>query len=133
MGMDVIAPYDATDLSLETTAPSAAASRSHAVVHMGPHKTSSSTIQRLSAIYAGQLWEDGYEMPWMANEHRWGDGNKFLKIVENHVEFSTCFLRPFVKEREIFPCVPELLLSGLEIAQQKNNIVKRSTILILRV
>ncbi len=105
--------------------------KSHAVVHMGIHKTGTTTIQRISSqVY---LTLDGYEIPWNINEEknsRVGEGEA-MELYEtsygmqkslqfNHANFASCFCSP--SERRIYPCDPDLLLSGLDIAQRKRNI-----------
>ena len=88
-----------------------------AVIHMGIHKTGTSTIQKISARYKDKLMEDGYEMPWVGFSARTGIS---LDLNDNQVNFASCF---FLKEDEMRRrCVPQLLKSGKRIAERKNNI-----------
>ena len=36
----------------------------HAVLHIGPHKTGTTTIQEISRQLVGTIVQDGYDMPW---------------------------------------------------------------------
>ena len=95
--------------------------RTHAVIHMGVHKTGSTTIQALSAELIASLGRDGFEMPWSSAS--FSKSRSLLKIAGfNQVHFSTCFLKPSEGERKVYPCVPELLLAGLEIAQRNKSL-----------
>eukprot|EP01082_Thalassiosira_pseudonana_P012313 g11053.t1 g11053 contig48:41235-42609(-) len=64
-----------------------------ALVHAGIHKTGTTTIQQLSKVHINELKRDGYEMPWVAKE-----------------------------ENNRFPCDPNLLLHGLDIAKRNRNL-----------
>ena len=87
---------------------------------MGVHKTGSTTIQALSAQLVEYLTKDEYEMPWALLST--AEQQKLLKRTANQVQFATCFLAPQNGERLAFPCVPELLLSGLEVAKRNRNL-----------
>jgi len=102
--------------------------KTHAVIHMGIHKTGSTTIQVRSEKLKEQLKKDGYEMPWVLFENLWGaeyskiQKKRKLVIWSNQVRFATCFRLPNEKERQKYPCESDLLLAGLEIAERKSNI-----------
>lgn len=80
----------------------------HAVVHMGPHKTGSSFIQRVSKILVKELESDGYEMPWVDLE---GELD-FKTPPSTQVQFATCFFPESSKLRQTYPCKDELLESA---------------------
>mmetsp|Transcript_412 Transcript_412/g.989 ORF Transcript_412/g.989 Transcript_412/m.989 type:complete len:443 (+) Transcript_412:85-1413(+) len=98
--------------------------RQRAVVHMGIHKTGSTTIQHLSKVYMQQLRQDGYEMPWVAKEEmNIGERETVYKTLrENQVNFASCFLPSDSDERKEFPCDSNLLLHGLDIANRNQNL-----------
>ena len=103
--------------------------RTRAVVHMGIHKTGSTTIQKLSKLHAKELKLDGYEMPWHlivegghnASTVKLGEGE--LRHFENQVNFATCFLPSSNTEKLLYPCDEGLLSAGIEIAKRKQNIL----------
>ena len=45
-----------------------------------------------------------------------------LKLSNNQVNFATCFISPSDQKRKMFPCDPDLLLHGLDIAKRKRNL-----------
>ena len=87
-----------------------------AVIHMGPYKTGSTSIQVESRSLMKELKMDGYEMPWQAVLDRVG-GDQRPHCYPNQEFFAGCFLG----NREL--CSPELLLEGLNIANRKSNIL----------
>ena len=90
---------------------------------MGIHKTGTTSIQFLSSDLQNDLKKDGYEMPWIVNKNfRMGDSEKIMHHFAPQVHFSSCFVPLDNIERQINPCVPELLLSGLEIAKSKKHL-----------
>ena len=105
--------------------------QTHAVVHMGIHKTGSTSIQFISREKKELLKLDGYEMPWIANQERnTREENETTAMVlpcgrrlyENQVNFATCFIPPSIQARAIYPCDPDLLLYGLDIAARNRNL-----------
>ena len=88
-----------------------------AVIHMGPHKTGTTTIQEQSSTYQDKLKLDGYEMPWKLVEETIGvEGNP------NQKHFSSCFMFPDAPERTSErKCDPELLLEGLDIGHHRRH------------
>jgi len=94
--------------------------QSRAVVHMGVYKTGSTTIQRLSAQLVEYLTKDEYEMPWALLST--AEQQKLLNMTASQVHFATCFIAPQSGPRLAYPCVPELLLSGLEVAKRNRNL-----------
>jgi len=100
----------------------------NAVVHIGPHKTGTTSIQGHSVSLVQHLANDNYEMPWSHST------NSSEPRLANQVNVATCFfgtknnpLRMNVFQRKIpvnkeFPCRKDLLESGLEIAQRKHSI-----------
>ena len=96
-----------------------------AVIHMGIHKTGSTTIQLQSLRKRELLQLDGYEMPWAANKEnnaRVRDGKNGGHCHQNQVHFATCFLAPSTRERAAHPCEPNLLLHGLDIAKRNHSL-----------
>ena len=103
-----------------------------AVVHMGIHKTGSTSIQRQSRKHVDLLELDRYEMPWVAkmesNEHgtirnKHGTIENQKIGPQNQVNFATCFVSPSHGERKEYPCDPDLLLHGLDIAKKNRNLL----------
>lgn len=75
--------------------------QTHAVVHMGPPKTGSTSIQFQSRNSIKDLNKDGFDMPWVVANKKNG---------ENQMHFATCFLSS--KEQEMnkkYPCDNNLL------------------------
>ena len=93
--------------------------KTKALVHMGPHKTGSSTN-------IDNLRKDGYEMPWVVDKNGNLCGDHRLDslhgkyLLFNQANFAKCFVPPSARGR--IPCNPDLLLSGLEIAQRRSNL-----------
>ena len=63
--------------------------QTRAIVHIGPSKTGTTTIQRQTKIQAEQLLLDEYEMPWRNLLQR-NEGNKKL-YRSNQFNFASCF------------------------------------------
>lgn len=90
----------------------------NAVIHIGPHKTGSTSIQEASAAAIDHLQLDNYETPW-----------SHLKLLDhgelyNQVHFSTCFFRednPEIHIKLPYPCRHDLVQSGLEVASRNNH------------
>merc|ERR1719215_145118 len=97
--------------------------RNIAVIHMGIHKTGTTSIQTVSAKYKDLLKSDGYEMPWVVMKEKHGRSrNQSFKPWENQVNFASCFLPLYNNERNVYPCDPNLLLYGTDIATRKQNL-----------
>jgi len=100
--------------------------RSTAVIHMGIHKTGSSSIQIFSQKNAELLMSDGYFMPWKEQKDQKNGFKEHLngmRLNANHVNFATCFASLKNEERTIYPCDPDLLLNGLAIAKRNENLL----------
>ena len=107
--------------------PQQSRTRTRAVIHMGIHKTGTTSIQAQSYEKRDLLKLDGYEMPWYAYlERKRREGHEIeLKVpYMNQRNFATCFLSSDAarKDRSSFPCDPDLLLSGTDIAQRNRNL-----------
>ena len=100
-----------------------------AVIHMGPHKTGSSTIETYEAVYRDELKEDDYELPFLWVLDIWdGEAIDHMEIFANQVQFATCFIPPDDFSRIRYPCIYELLLAALEIAAEgKNTVISAET------
>ena len=98
--------------------------RSRAVIHMGVHKTGTSSIQKTTETFKEELREDGYEMPWAVNMNRWeGESSQTMHMFGNQANFASCFLPQHLRNTKGIPCVSDLLLSGIEIANQGKNLL----------
>ena len=88
-------------------------SKTYAVIHMGPHKTGTTTVKFLTDQFMQELNEDGYRIP--------------FELEKNGVQFASCFIRPCNNfENRAFtrsPCAVELLLGGLKIGKQMKNLL----------
>ena len=80
-----------------------------AVIHMGPHKTGTTSLQELTRTFMKELKEDGYYLPF-----DWAS-----KGSHNQVHLASCFL----PDEFPFPCMPELLLAGDEIAAEGKSML----------
>jgi hypothetical protein len=102
---------------------------SRAVIHMGPHKTGTTTIQEgfdraNNYALSKYLSLDRYKMPWneiLRNEGR-HRSTKGLQANENQVNFATCFVEETHPNAVIYPCDYNLLLEGSAIASRKDNL-----------
>ena len=91
----------------------------NAVVHIGPHKTGSTTIQEHSLALQTHLLSDGYGMPYA---HTFTDGKKIHEPWCNQVNVATCFIHNANHpEKRYFPCRNDLLQAGLDIGHRLNN------------
>ncbi|GFH46293.1 hypothetical protein CTEN210_02767 [Chaetoceros tenuissimus] len=101
-------------------------SKIRAIVHMGPHKTGTSSIQDASKKFQNELLKDGYEMPWaIAIEDpnvRNRKPNAWIRQAHNQVRFAKCFI-PQEKSENKFPCIEDLLSAGHEIAKKRRNVL----------
>lgn len=93
----------------------------HAVIHIGPYKTGSTSIQSFSKEHIKELKADGYEMPWTnlvvkQTQHDW------LQQNGNQVQFANCFLSTKIASKHTWQCESDLLLSGLGIAKRGQNL-----------
>ncbi|KAL7472209.1 hypothetical protein ACHAXS_012527 [Conticribra weissflogii] len=88
---------------------------------MGPHKTGSTSIQEFALRNKDLLRKDDYVMPEVDNAEKNARGKTVS--YSNHVRLATCFVDP-TKEgaRTIFPCDPDRLLHGLDLAANGRNI-----------
>lgn len=97
----------------------------YAVLHMGPPKTGSSTIQSYSKRLKNALAKDGYEMPWTRSGHRIKKGRQ---LRTNQVNFASCFTpagRLDVKNRRKppkYPCDENLIKAGENIGKRNKNL-----------
>ena len=85
----------------------------HAIIHIGPHKTGTTSIQWISQTEELQM--DGYELPYLQDE-------KYYHYSENQWNFANCFLPETHFARMRNPCKPELLNAGKEIAKAGKNL-----------
>ena len=92
-----------------------------AVVHMGPHKTGTTTIQMQSDRYSSLLKSDGYEMPWDAMNKTIDEGHR--NVFYNQKNFASCFFKRGHRERRRHKCNDDLVSSGLEIAKRRRNLL----------
>lgn len=103
-----------------------ASPKTHAVIHMGPHKTGTTTIQLTLGRKKHILTlKDGYEVPLPSKMNT--NGKKSTQI--NHFSFVSCFEPPNSrrKDNRLFmgidaPCNSDALLSVLDIARRKRNL-----------
>jgi hypothetical protein len=101
-----------------------------AVIHMGVHKTGSSTIQTDSSKLIDELKQDGYEMPWVVKREENTRGNSAdMELLQgqtmhiaNHANLASCFVPRSNTERQHAPCDADLLLSGWRIAERNHNL-----------
>ncbi|GFH61090.1 hypothetical protein CTEN210_17566 [Chaetoceros tenuissimus] len=97
----------------------------HAVVHMGPHKTGTSSIQDASKKFQNELRKDGYEMPWaIAIEDPIVSNRKpnaWIRQAHNQVRFAKCFIPETFANK--FSCIEDLLSAGQEIAKKRKNVL----------
>lgn len=94
----------------------------HAVIHIGPHKTGTTTIQSLSKVHFKELRKDGYEMPWKnLNSLTYSKYVKNPSKDGNQAQFGSCFLSGKGASTPV-KCQRELLFSGLEIAKRRKNL-----------
>jgi len=90
-------------------------SRPIAILHIGPHKTGSTTIQSYTRKFVKELASDGYEIPWVDD-----DGDHSLET--SQVRLATCFLnKPFV--HPLYPCDQRLVESAKTISKRNSNIL----------
>lgn len=80
-----------------------------AILHIGPHKTGSTTIQSLMKRFVKELAMDRYEMPWVA-----------IGGWESQVHLATCFLNKAVVNH---PCDQRLIESAKSISKRNSNIL----------
>ena len=93
---------------------------SHAVVHMGPHKTGSTTIQFQSQHLQDHLKLDGFEMPWSVMRERTERETFGRSGGRNQLRFAFCFSSFFKEHME--KCDPQLLDYGRDIAARDKNL-----------
>jgi hypothetical protein len=72
----------------------------NAVVHIGPHKTGSTTIQEHSLALQTHLLSDGYGMPYA---HTFTDGKKFMNLgATKLMSLRASSIMPTILKRDIF-------------------------------
>lgn len=94
----------------------------HALVHIGMHKTGTTSIQSFTKTHHAYLQKDGYEMPWLwgLNHHNGKDVKR--RKPEHQGDFARCFLED--RANKIFgTCRPSLLSYGDEIAESGRHIL----------
>jgi len=99
----------------------------HAVLHFGPHKTGTTSIQALSRAYKTQLDMDNYGMPW-ARVKGINKIERKDRPTDNQVHFATCFYHSSTIVTRKYQCMPELLTLGHNIAAESKNILLTSEI-----
>jgi hypothetical protein len=83
----------------------------NAVLHIGPYKTASTSIQSSSRLFMSHLAKDGYEMPWVK-----------IRSTANQVPLAICFrYQPFT--HPVLYCDERLLEEGRNIAMRNNSIL----------
>lgn len=89
--------------------------KTYAVIHMGVHKTGTTSIQDDSEDLQKELQADGYDTPWSLLDST--DESKEDRVKRfSQIEFSACF-------RHTMNCKPELLEAGLEVASKQRNLL----------
>lgn len=63
---NISSPLSAAAIAAATTTTTTAHQLPTAILHIGPHKTGSSSIQTLTKRFMNELKMDNYEMPWAA-------------------------------------------------------------------
>ena len=103
----------------------------YAVVHVGPHKTGTTTIQALAKKFMTSLAMDNYHIPWGVNI---ANGKRFETPTGNNpqVNLAACFYSDALADkgedvvleiiRQEFPCNQKYLKNGLEIAAYGKNV-----------
>jgi hypothetical protein len=93
----------------------------NAVVHIGPYKTGSTTIQKHSKGLARQLRADGYGMPFA---HTYTNGTR-IRSSCNQVYVAMCFFQngqpSQLIAKKALPCHNDLLEAGLDIGQNQHH------------
>ena len=97
-----------------------------ALIHMGPHKTGTTTLQAYSKTFINQLKEDGYHLPfdWAPD-----DVSKRLTVVRdqrNAMSFASCFLNSPEAMRNQDPCAHEYVRAGANIAAEGKSMLVTS-------
>ena len=104
----------------------------NAVIHIGPYKTATTTIQTYSGELVNFLAQDHYEMPWsfLQKEISKGNGKKYkIKKVASwwrkQTVFATCFFQNVPQNRmhDESPdmCERDIYDAGIEIVQRNKN------------
>ena len=123
---DLFAPFSANDPHTVEIDPKQLGELKHvraahnAVVHIGPYKTGSTTIQYLTQIFSAQLLADGYSMPY---SHTFANGTSVSNPWSNQVQVATCFLEDTNIESVLWPCRADLLEAGRDIGQRRQSIL----------
>lgn len=93
-----------------------------AIVHIGPHKTGTTSIQAYTAILHDELGKDNYEMPWALLAHDLQHVNAEPYINLNQFNLVSCLQ----DIKELWPeakCNPALIDATSKIAASKKNIL----------
>ena len=93
--------------------PTITSNHSRVIIHVGPFKTGTSSIQSKSALFAAKLRKDGYEMAWFSADNA---TREKLVLDSNQVHFASCFLPKNNQGARNLGCVQELLDIGKDIA-----------------
>lgn len=108
--------------------------KTRAVVHMGIHKTGTTSIQMETSNRVTLLESDGYLMPWTLAKAHTNQSNASdhpceksvygeLKLIPNQARFATCFFSKSNIRRREKPCIEALLCYGSEIAKKGKNLL----------
>lgn len=94
-----------------------------AVVHMGMHKTGTTSLQAYTNTYRQYLQKDGYEMPWgwAYDRHNGTDVKPMRNRPQFQGDFARCFLGDDV-DRIFGNCRPKLLEYGVEIGEEGKHL-----------
>jgi hypothetical protein len=89
-----------------------------AILHIGPHKTGSTTLQTFTKKFVKELSQDGYEMPWVEIVGGW----------ESQVQLATCFLKKQPPTAALvrpvpYPCDPRLVDAARKISERNRGIL----------
>eukprot|EP00985_Skeletonema_marinoi_P020961 scaffold12609_cov126-Skeletonema_marinoi.AAC.4 len=103
----------------------------NAVIHIGPYKTATTSIQTYSGRLYQNLAQDGYEMPWKHLQlqlKKLGKDATKRKIPEwwcKQMYFALCFYQSVpthrMKKESAEECNRELFNAGVEISQKNHN------------
>ena len=91
-----------------------------ALIHMGPHKTRSSSLQILTETFMNELKEDGYHFRFDWARNYINDG------WNNQVHFASCFFQDNLyagRMKKLYPCNPELLHAATEIGVEGKSML----------
>ena len=96
----------------------------NAIVHIGPYKTGSTTLQYLMQKFSAQILADGYSMPF---SHIFANGTQVPNPWSNQVQVATCFFDGVpdttAHEGVVWPCRTDLLEAGQDISERNQSIL----------